>query len=387
MLTAPACNGLLDGDPLLCFVQQRFCPFFVTSRGHSLYDSGMKLYSPLTFRRACRTISVLFALAAVGAGIGYLYSRLVLDGTPVIGAAIGATIFSGIAVFEQYYVRQSWGEWLRRSSLIVFVGVSAVAWMVIIALSLYLIPDLLFDVGPDQESRRLTQAAFTADMAVSTTVVLLVNVVMRLRTLIGGRVLINFLSGRYHHPIEEERIFLFLDLIGSTTIAEQLGAVRYHAFLRDFIEAIERPIRDFGGEIYQYVGDEVVATWPVRSARSNGRAVACYFAMVDAIERRKATFEQKYGSVPTFGSGMHCGKVVAGEIGDQRRQIVFVGDVVNTAARIEAHARAQGRKLLLSETLVSRIELPVEVQVKELGMIALKGKAEPVELFEAIVGG
>ncbi|MGB7301200.1 MAG: adenylate/guanylate cyclase domain-containing protein [Burkholderiaceae bacterium] len=319
---------------------------------------------------------------ATGAIIGIAYS-IVTGGTPTYGACIGAAILGGITVFEQYYVQQRWGEWLRRSSLLVFVSVSAVVWTVLILLSLYLIPGLLGS-PPGWFAERFAQGAFTTDMTFSAVVALLLNTAMRLRTLVGGRVLINFLSGQYRHPIEEERIFLFLDLIGSTTIAEQLGPVRYHAFLRDFIETIEISVHNFGGEIYQYVGDEVVTTWPVRDSRVNGRAVACHFAMVDAIERRKTYFERKYAAVPAFSSGIHCGEVIAGEIGDQRKQIVFVGDVVNTASRIQAQARAHGRGLMLSETLLSRIELPVGVQAKELGMIALKGKVEPVELFEAV---
>ena len=81
-------------------------------------------------------------------------------------------------------------------------------------------------------------------------------------------------------------------------------------------------------------------------------------------------------------AGIHCGEVVAGEIGDQRRQIVFVGDVVNTAARIEAQAKAQGRGLMVSEALFSRADLPTGVVATQLGNFPLKGKADPVELLE-----
>ncbi len=318
----------------------------------------------------------------MGACVGYLYA-LLTDNEPVDALLIGMTIPGLILVFEQFFVRQPWGAWLRRSSLVVFVLVSGLVWLAIIALCLFLIPHLL---GADAGwfARRIADGNFAFDLIFSAIAAFLFITFLRLRSLVGGRILTNFLSGRYRHPVQEERIFLFLDLIGSTRIAERLGPVQYHAFLRDFIEAIEMRVSDFGGEIYQYVGDEVVATWPVRSKRANGRAISCHFAMRRSIERRRAFFEKKYGEAPAFGTGIHCGNVVAGEIGEQRRQIVFVGDAVNTAARIEAEARANQRPLMVSGVYLNRTALPDRTHAKALGKIALRGKAAPVELFEVI---
>jgi adenylate cyclase len=213
---------------------------------------------------------------------------------------------------------------------------------------------------------------------------LVASAVIALIRLLGFRVLRNLFSGRYHRPFEEERIFLFLDLVGSTTIAERIGHLRYHSFLHDFVEDLEDPLIESGGDVYQYVGDEVVATWPLADARSNGRCIACHFAIVDAIERARSRYESRYGAAPSFRTGIHSGRIVAGEIGDQRKQIVFVGDVVNTASRVQAEAKAREKDLVVSGALLARIDLPPGVAALPLGAVQPKGKEQTVELFEVV---
>jgi adenylate cyclase len=208
------------------------------------------------------------------------------------------------------------------------------------------------------------------------------SAVIGLVRLFGFRVIYNLLSGRYHRPFEEGRIFLFLDLVGSTTIAERIGHLRYHAFLRDFIADLEDPLLEHGGDVYQYVGDEVVVTWPLADARSNGRCLACYFAIADAMTRSRGRYERAYGAAPSFRTGIHAGRVVAGEIGDWRKQIVFVGDVVNTASRAQAQAKACEKDLVVTGDFLACIDLPVGVEARSLGAVRLKGKERAIELFE-----
>ena len=71
------------------------------------------------------------------------------------------------------------------------------------------------------------------------------------------------LTGRYHSPKEEKKIFMFLDLQSSTTIAEKLGHKMYSEFIQECFKDISI-IGDYGGEVYQYVGDEAVFTWDAR---------------------------------------------------------------------------------------------------------------------------
>ena len=118
--------------------------------------------------------------------------------------------------------------------------------------------------------------------------------------------------------------------------------------------------------------------------RSNARCIACHFAIVDAVERARGRYERTYGTAPSFRTGIHCGRVVAGEIGEQRKQIVFVGDVVNTASRAEAEARARQRSLIVTGDLFAQIDLPPGIEARALGAVQPKGKEQAIELFEVI---
>ncbi len=78
---------------------------------------------------------------------------------------------------------------------------------------------------------------------------------------LGHSVLVNFFTGKYHKPREEERIFMFLDMNSSTTIAEKLGHIEYFELLSEYYSDLTNAIIDHYGEVYQYIGDEIVITW------------------------------------------------------------------------------------------------------------------------------
>jgi adenylate cyclase len=210
---------------------------------------------------------------------------------------------------------------------------------------------------------------------------LLFNLLHEMNRLLGRRVLWNYLVGRYHHPTEEERVFMFLDLKSSTTIAEQLGHVRYHGFLNDFFFDITPAITASRGEIHQYVGDEIVVTWTSRAGLQNARCVQCFFHIVESIRASAAKYERRYGVVPTFRAAIHFGPVVTGEVGDVKREIAFHGDTMNTTARIRAECSRVGKDLLLSAELLARVSLDPSLRPVPIGTIQLRGKEREVGLF------
>jgi len=96
---------------------------------------------------------------------------------------------------------------------------------------------------------------------------------------LGMLVLHNFFIGKYHKPVEEERIFMFLDMKSSTTIAEKLGHVKYFEMLKEYYSDLSDPIIQYSGEIYQYVGDEIVVSWKLKNGLQNNNCLNCFFAM------------------------------------------------------------------------------------------------------------
>jgi len=210
--------------------------------------------------------------------------------------------------------------------------------------------------------------------------------VLQMNRMVGVNVVGYFAAGVYRRPTAEERIFLFIDLVGSTQLAERLGSARYFELLRAFVDDLSDPVLEAAGEIYQYAGDEVVITWPMPVGLRAANCVACFFAIRDAVQNQAGHYVREFGLVPEFRGGLHGGTVTAGELGDLRQQIVFVGDILNTAARLEEYAKRSALDLVVSGSLLERLTLPAGVQATRCGELALRGKETPVTAYGLTVG-
>lgn len=149
-------------------------------------------------------------------------------------------------------------------------------------------------------------------------------------------VFLDILSGKYLNPRVENRIVMFIDLVDSTSIAEQLGNKKYFRFIRDFIYFISTALLENYGQIYQYVGDEVVVSWKIKDARSNRRCVKALLACKKILLQNKTYFKRRYGVIPEFRAGAHAGEVTIGEIGVIKKDLAMSGDIMNTAARLRS---------------------------------------------------
>lgn len=196
----------------------------------------------------------------------------------------------------------------------------------------------------------------------------------------GQAVSINFFTGKYHHPKSEDRVFMFLDMKSSTAHAEKLGHIRYFHLLKEYYDDISQPILNCGGEIYQYVGDEIVISWKAKKDFGNN-ALDCFFAMKGALSEQHKKYLSKYGIAPTFKAGLHFGNVTTGEIGLLKKDIVFTGDTLNTTARIQSLCNRYEVDLLVSEDLLKTIKSKELYEFQSLGKVQLKGRNQEIELF------
>jgi adenylate cyclase len=197
----------------------------------------------------------------------------------------------------------------------------------------------------------------------------------------GQGVFWNILRGKYNTPKEESRIFMFLDLNSSTTIAEKLGDKKYHAFLKDIFTNITNPILDNKGEIYQYVGDEVIVAWKYSDGIQNSECVQCFFDIKYHLQQLSPKYIAQYGLVPSFKAGIHCGKVVAGEVGIIKRDITYSGDVLNTTSRIQDMCKEFNEEVIVSGDLAASLRLAGNFAAQTLGSIKLKGKQKEMLLI------
>ena len=222
---------------------------------------------------------------------------------------------------------------------------------------------------------------FLLALAILTLASFLINFVRQLNRMLGPGTLVNLLLGRYHRPVTEERIFMFLDLNDSTRIAASLGPLRFNDFKNDFFHDIAEPVLATRGQIYQYVGDEAVVTWTAERGLRQGNCLRCVFLVSERIHEQKDRYLTRYGIVPEFKAGLHGGLVVTAEIGDIKKDIVHSGDTVNTAARVEAQCRPLERRVLVSENLLRRCQVPEELELEDMGERELRGKVEGLRLY------
>ena len=212
-------------------------------------------------------------------------------------------------------------------------------------------------------------------------IVTITQLFLQINNKFGQGVFWDILRGKYNTPREEERIFMFLDLNSSTTIAEKLGDKKYHAFLKDIFTDITNPILDNKGEIYQYVGDEVVIAWKYEEGIQDSKCVQCFFDIKFHLKELYDKYMLQYGLTPSFKAGIHCGRVVAGEVGIIKRDITYSGDVLNTTSRIQNMCKEFNEEVIVSGDLAASLRPPGSFAAQPLGSIKLKGKQKETLLI------
>jgi adenylate cyclase len=239
-------------------------------------------------------------------------------------------------------------------------------------------------VPPAVAAHRILELALFKDWLVQKILYwMIIFFVTQLFILINERyspgVFIDIMLGKYIQPRIEKRIVMFMDLKDSTPIAEKLGHQQYFKFIRDFIYQVSTAILEFEGRIYQYVGDEVVASWPFSHLNTR----KCMDAIIETrkyIQKRSEYFRTEFGIVPEFRVGIHVGDVTVGEIGVIKKDLAMSGDTMNTTARIRSACNELNQKFIVSKDFIENINLE-EWQSESLGIVELKGKGHGIELY------
>ena len=200
----------------------------------------------------------------------------------------------------------------------------------------------------------------------------------------GPGVILPMFLGKYRKPREEERIFMFMDLKSSTTYAEKLGHLKYSEMIQRCFLDLNKVIPSYYVEVYQYVGDEVVLTWPIEEGVKNMNCLNFYFAFKERLHDQKDKYEGDFGLLPEFKAGLHAGKITVAEVGDIKREIAYHGDTINTAARIQQLCNKYNHKFIVSETIKSLFNQNVSYKFIFLEETVLQGKTEVVKLYSIV---
>ncbi len=289
------------------------------------------------------------------------------------GAMTGAVIASILTTLDSAVVDGPLGAPLRRAPFAVHVAAKTGIYLGVILFGLALGERVFHSRGEHGIERQ--------DVLVSLAVAFVFVFMLDVNSLLGQNVLINFITGRYYAPRVESRVFLLIDMEGSTGLAERLGPLAFHRLVNHFVDDLTQPIVAARGEIHRYIGDELIATWKLEEGIADGRCVAACFGAVDRLARRAPDYGREFGAAVRVRVGLHCGPVVTGEMGSVKREIVFLGDTVNTAARIQELCRETGDRVLASADLIDRLELPSGIAKQSLGDLRLRGKGADLELY------
>ncbi len=200
-------------------------------------------------------------------------------------------------------------------------------------------------------------------------------------TYLGNEVFYNYSFGKYIKPKQEVRIFMFLDMKSSTSIAEKMGHRKYFDLIKAFYADMTDAILETNGEIFQYVGDEIVVTWPEKKGLFNNNCIVCFDKISEAFENKKSDYIRHFGLVPGFKAGFHIGEVTTGEIGIIKKDIIFTGDALNTTARIQSECNNYGVRALISEDLVIKLNPDPIFSFTKIGKLTLRGKQKAIKLF------
>ena len=299
----------------------------------------------------------------------------------VIQGAVDASLVGMLVGGYLLFVRD--GElrlWFRRLGFWVDLALSSA-----IALALFLVGRAAGHVVTSLEPRRFvtsfTEPHLLYALPFFAAAAVTIQFLLQMNRMIGANVLGYFAAGVYRWPKAEERIFLFLDLEGSTRLAEELGSARYFELLRRFVDDLTEPVLEAEGEIYQYAGDEVVITWPIEAGLRDAHCVRCFFGIRATVARNANRYARDFGTVPRFRGGLHGGTVTGGELGDLRQQIVFVGDILNTAVRLEEYAKRSSLDLVVSGALLERLAMPAGIIATRCGELVLRGKEARVAAY------
>ncbi len=329
--------------------------------------------------RSQRKLRMFVTILIAGMIGGIIFVTFTIGSSPthlLIGITYGLLISAAIGAFELLASSGPLRDWLGSLPFSASLAVrSAFYAAVIIPLQYYDLGVLIAGERPDSNQDIWSGIIFSGVFSVA------LNLLFSITNIIGPRTFLHLVTGRYLAPVEENRFVLFVDIAGSTTMAERLGGIGIHRFLDKTFRTLTGAVVDYRGEILNYVGDEVIVTWPEGTGAIDSRPLHCFLSMRAALERLQDKFEEEFGAAPRIRGSLHFGPVIVGEIGDIKRAIVFNADVMNSAARLEELSRNVEGGFLASHVAIDRFKSAPPVPLRDLGVRDIRGKSDGIAVI------
>jgi adenylate cyclase len=341
-----------------------------------------RLYLVLNIAIIWVLFSLLFLYNIVEVEKGVLETRR-LSFFSLAFATVGIIVASAEAFFLKNIFRKLpiWLSTILRMTL-TFILIVIVSILVLLAYWLFRYPGELNFIEFEKEfvQKVILTPSFLMLMVDLGFLAFFSILVLEISDKYGPGGLRNLIRGKYNKPRKENRIFLFLDMNDSTVIAEHIGHEKYFNMLKEFFSDITEPILNNGGNIYQYVGDEIVLSWK-NDLKGKRHCLKFVKDAYNAFKKKAPQYMKEFGFAPSFKAGIHAGDVTAGYIGIIKKDLVYSGDTLNTAARIRSKCHQLGHLFVASGDFLGEYKSLPEAEFKEIGEIELKGKQEKVKLY------
>jgi adenylate cyclase len=322
-----------------------------------------------------RLITVLIA-TIVYTTVGLLLARVLnvpmkyaLTGAPLVGLLISS--------FEVFYFQARRGSWLRKMHPL---KSNCIYTLVVVAIFVVVQHVNFFAHGRGWHELPVVYAKYPVFIPAVILLSLLIVMFLRVISFIGGKNILYLLVGKYHRPVWERKIFMFLDIIGSTEIVDSLGPEKSNLLFGKFMFDAAKPVAENRGEIYRYQGDGFVATWNWDTEMHPAGVFKAVDDLYAAVEEERAQYEKSFGCCPDFRVGIHGGEIITCEEGDLRRNIAFYGETINIAARMEAKAKSVGMDCVITSDIAMLHDDPAG-RLINIGEESVRGINKSITLY------
>ncbi len=293
----------------------------------------------------------------------------------IVSIALSLIIFVLYIIFTNFHIR--WGTFL----FILCEAASVVAGILLYTKAFISVPMLYFNI-------------FLAITYIATLVVNYIREVISKRRMsnafrkyVAPQVVDDIMkNGQYNIKLGGENkdiAVLFVDIRGFTPLSESLPPEKVVEILNRYLNLTTNAVFKNSGTLDKFIGDATMAVFnaPFDLEDYEYKAVCAAFDIVAGAKELEDVCMKEYGKKVAFGVGVNCGEAVVGNIGcDFRMDYTAIGDTVNTAARLEANAKAG--QVLISQKIYDRLK--DRIKVNEVGVIPLKGKSEGVFVYELV---
>lgn len=346
------------------------------------------------------TENILFVIFLILGACVFVYSRftgledLVIDPTYIVPfdkkqfyfKTVFVAFFQGLFIlsFEKFLHKKLSQHLIWKKRIIWVLGVFILIFLNIFLISIFY--DVLFEDFTFSQAFKAIRTLIQTNLFIVFLIYFFsfsafLSFLKHLRELFGEPVLLNYITGKYENPIEENRAFMFLDLNNSTQLAEEMGHLKYSNLLNTCFKDILDGLQKFDIEIYQFVGDEIVFTWKSETDLNN-KAFKIFSKIEKNLQRKQKDYLLKFKMLPKFKSAVHLGAVSATIIGGQNyKEMAYHGDVLNTTSRLLEQCHLYKKKIVFSENYLKNQTNLIDEALQYLGSVQLRGKQSYLNIY------